>query len=102
MQNIQHNPWLVHLMIHLLASDQYSPVNAVLSTGGNPFPEVPPRFIKADLYRYKFTRIDSGDKNWWTRSYSGSYAPVLELQSSQVKSVLRQMQWKMPKVPMRN
>ncbi len=60
MQNLQYNPWLIHLMTQLLASDRYSPVNVVLSVGGNPFPDAPPRFIKADLYRYKFTRLGEG------------------------------------------
>ncbi|CAF3295058.1 unnamed protein product [Rotaria socialis] len=102
MQNLQYNPWLIHLMVHLLASDQYSPVNVVLSVGGNPFPDAPPRFIKADLYRYKFASLGSGDKNWWTRTYQQSYAPIFELKSPQLKSILRQMTWKMPKVPMRS
>ncbi|CAF1095827.1 unnamed protein product [Rotaria sp. Silwood1] len=102
MQNLQYNPWLIHLMAHLLASDQYSPINVILSIGGNPFPDAPPRFIKADLYRYKFTRIDSGDKNWWIRSNQQPYSPIFELKSPQLKSIFRQMEWKMPKVPMRS
>jgi hypothetical protein len=102
MQNLQHNPWLIHLMTQLLASDRYSPVNVVLSAGGNPFPDAPPRFIKADLYRYKFTRLDSGDKNWWIRSNPQPYSPIFELKSVQLKSIFRQMEWKMPKVPIRS
>jgi hypothetical protein len=102
MQNLQYNPWLVHLMVHLLASDRYSPVNAVLSSGGNPFPDAPPRFIKADLYRYKFTRLGSGDKNLWIRSNQQPYSPIFDLKSLQLKSILRQMEWKLPKIPMRS
>ena len=102
MQSLQYNPWLIHLMAHLLASDRHSPVNVVLSPGGNPFPDAPPRFIKADLYRYKFTPFDSGDQNWWVRSNPQPYSPVFELKSLQLKSIFRQMDWKMPKVPMRS
>ena len=102
MQNLQYNPWLIHLMAHLLASDQYSPINVFLSDGGNPFPDIPPRFIKADLYRYRFTKLGSGDKNWWKRYYQQSYSPIFSLKSTQLKSILRQMEWKMPKVPMRS
>jgi hypothetical protein len=102
MQNLQHNPWLINLMTQLLASDRYSPVNVVLSAGGNPFPDAPPRFIKADLYRYKFTRLDTGDKNWWIRSNPQPYSPIFELKSLQLKSIFRQMEWKMPKVPIRS
>ncbi len=102
MQNLQYNAWLIHLMGQLLASDQHSPVNVVLSVGGNPFLDAPPRFIKADLYRYEFTHANSGDKNWWIRSNPQPYSPIFELNSQQLKSIFRQMQWKMPKVPMRS
>jgi hypothetical protein len=102
MQNLQYNPWLIHLMVQLLASDRYSPVNVVLSAGGNPFPDAPPRFIKADLYRYKFTDLGSGDQNWWRRSNQKPYSPAFELRSPELKSIFRQMEWKMPKVPMRS
>ena len=102
MQNLQHNPWLVHLMIQLLASDQHSPVNTVLSVGGNPFPQAPPRFVKADRYRYEFTRLGrDGGFNWWNRRFIEPYSPILELRNAQTQSILRQMQWKMPSVPMR-
>ena len=101
MQDLQHNPWLVHLMVHLLASDQHSPVNVFLSAGGNPFPDAPPRFIKADLYRYQFTSWNGGDPNWWTRTYRQAYSPVLELKSPTVISFFRQMAWKIPTLPMR-
>jgi hypothetical protein len=102
MQDLQYNPWLIHLMIHLLASDQYSPVNAFLTVGGNPFPDRAPLFIKADLFRYQFTRLNDGETNWWTREYQQAYSPVFTLQSSQIKSILRQMRWKAPTIPMRS
>ncbi len=102
MQNLQYNPWLAHLMVQLLASDQYSPINVVLSIGGNPFLDAPPKFIKADLYRYKFTRLGSGDKNWWIRSNQQPYSPIWDFKNPQLKSIFRQMEWKMPKIPMRS
>jgi len=101
MQNLQYNPWLIHLMTQLLASDRYSPVNVVLSKHGNPFPDAPPKFIKSDLYRYEFTRWGINETNWWKRTYQRAYSPIFDLKDMQLKSVFRQMQWKMPKVPMR-
>ncbi len=49
---------------------------AVLSLlAENPFPESPPRYIKAELYLYTFSdyssRAESG--NWWERTYLQSY-----------------------------
>ncbi|CAF0875788.1 unnamed protein product [Didymodactylos carnosus] len=100
-QDIQNNPWLIHLMIQMLASDKKSAINAILATKGNPFLDSPPIFIKADLYRYKFTRLGTGDKNWWARKYMRQYCPILKLDSANVKSIMRQMKWKIPVYPIR-
>ncbi|HTS87621.1 MAG TPA: lipase maturation factor family protein [Gemmatimonadales bacterium] len=47
----------------------------------NPFPDHPPRFVRAQLYRYRFStaaeRRASGD--WWVRSAVGSFAPPVAL-----------------------
>jgi hypothetical protein len=45
----------------------------------NPFPQGPPRYVRAVLWQYWFT---SGDEkrttgNWWRRQYLGMYAPEL-------------------------
>ncbi len=41
----------------------------------NPFPGAPPRFLRASLWRYRFTdartRAETGD--WWTREYLGPF-----------------------------
>ncbi|MGB7190312.1 MAG: lipase maturation factor family protein [Acidobacteriaceae bacterium] len=48
---------------------------------GNPFPESPPRYVRAVLWQYWFTSLkqkrDTGD--WWTRKLLGLYAPVVTL-----------------------
>jgi hypothetical protein len=45
----------------------------------NPFPEAPPTFVRAQLYRYRFTtgaeRRASGE--WWARELLGDYARPL-------------------------
>ena len=38
----------------------------------NPFPDRPPRYVRAQLYRYRF-----GDRAWWTRERIGAYSPTL-------------------------
>jgi hypothetical protein len=42
----------------------------------NPFPDAPPRFLRAALYRYRFA--PSGTSRWWTRQRVRAYSPVLE------------------------
>jgi hypothetical protein len=69
------NPWFMPLVARLLQNDR--PTLGLLA--GNPFPDQPPQWIRAEYYEYKFTtaaeRKTSG--NWWTRTLQGEYmAPV--------------------------
>ena len=47
---------------------------------GNPFPEAPPRYVRAVLWQYWFST--SAEKRaqgvWWRREYLGTYAPTVE------------------------
>ena len=61
----------------LLTSDP-----AVLSLfAGNPFPNRPPRMVRAVLWQYWFTTIDEkrATGNWWRRLLLGAYAPTLTI-----------------------
>jgi hypothetical protein len=46
--------------------------------GENPFPDAPPHYIRATLYRYEFTTAEERRATgaWWKRTYLGAYAPV--------------------------
>jgi hypothetical protein len=45
----------------------------------NPFPQAPPRYVKAVLWQYWFTSMEEKRQtgNWWRREMLGLYAPVL-------------------------
>jgi hypothetical protein len=74
----QRSPWFYSLMLRLLQGSP--PVLALLKT--NPFPAAPPRYVRAVLYDYQFTRFDSPEPQaWWRRQYRGLYFPVTTLQS---------------------
>ena len=47
----------------------------------NPFPELPPRQVRAVLWQYWFSTPEEkrGQGIWWTRKLLGTYAPTLEL-----------------------
>jgi hypothetical protein len=47
----------------------------------NPFPNAPPRYVRAVLWQYWFTTMDEKRRtgNWWRREYIGLYAPELTL-----------------------
>lgn len=60
---------------HLLAGD-----SEVLSLFcGNPFPNGPPKYVKAVLWQYWFTTMAEKRQtgNWWRRELLGLYAPEL-------------------------
>jgi len=47
---------------------------------GNPFPQDPPRQIRAVLWQYWFTSMAEkrATGTWWRRQLLGLYAPTLE------------------------
>ena len=69
--------WLLQFCQRLLEGSR--PVLALMSK--NPFPDGPPRYVRAVVERYSFTdpatRRATGA--WWTRGPRGLYAPVLTL-----------------------
>jgi hypothetical protein len=48
---------------------------------GNPFPQLPPRYVRAVLWQYWFTSMDEKRKtgDWWRRESLGLYAPELTI-----------------------
>jgi hypothetical protein len=71
----RENPWLVRVLGRLLEGSPE--VLGLLAE--NPFPDEPPRFVRAALYDYRFTdpaeRRRSGA--WWRRAEKGLYIPAL-------------------------
>ena len=48
---------------------------------GDPFPQVPPRYVRAVLWQYWFTTMAEKRQTgkWWRREYLGLYAPELTM-----------------------
>jgi len=48
---------------------------------GDPFPQIPPRYVRAVIWQYWFTTMDEKRQagNWWRRAYLGLYAPELTM-----------------------
>lgn len=59
----EHNPWLVHLIYKLLKGDSPE-VLELLDYDHYPFRHTPPLSIRAVLYEYDFTRLDT----YWNRN----------------------------------
>jgi hypothetical protein len=74
------SPWFGHLLFQLLKG---SPdVLALLQR--NPFPQAPPKYIRALLYDYQFTTWSErrATGNWWNRRLLGEYFPAVSLKSA--------------------
>jgi hypothetical protein len=71
------NPWFVNFCIRLLQGQ--AEVLALLEK--NPFPERPPRYVRAIVYDYRFTRM--GSRDWWRREGKGEYLPVISLRPAE-------------------
>ena len=67
------SPWFGQLMLRLLQGSP--PVLRLFEH--DPFAGKPPRYIRAQLYEYRFTHGKSRD--WWTRELEGSYFPAVSL-----------------------
>jgi hypothetical protein len=71
--NYRQNRWFANLMIRLLQGEP----SVLKLLQYNPFPNTPPKWIRARLYLYRFTR--RGQAGWWTREDRGEYFPAVSL-----------------------
>ncbi|MGH3968025.1 MAG: lipase maturation factor family protein, partial [Mycobacterium sp.] len=70
-------PWLRPFLVRLLQND--APTLRLLRR--NPFPDSPPRYVRAQLYRYRFTTFRElrHEHAWWHRTCEGLYLPPIAL-----------------------
>ncbi|HEV2732875.1 MAG TPA: lipase maturation factor family protein [Terriglobales bacterium] len=71
--NYQSDPWILHFLERLLEGSPQ--VLGLL--GRNPFPNAPPRYIRAQVYDYRFTTPEErkATGEWWHREWKGTYVP---------------------------
>ena len=65
---------------------------------GNPFPDAPPKYIRAVLWQYWFTSLAEKRRTgtWWRRNMLGLYAPELQVGPD---GKLQVVQWPAPLPP---
>ncbi len=88
LSDFRQNPWFVNFMIRLL---QGAPdVLALLEK--NPFPDKPPRYVRAMMYDYHFTDPSTRSKTgrWWRRELLGPYFPAISIENSPAAPAKRQ------------
>jgi Lipase maturation factor len=74
------NAWFLPMVEKLLENDQ----STLKLLRVNPFPDHPPRSIRASLFQYRFTtwRERRATGAWWVRQRIGVYLPSVRLASS--------------------
>jgi hypothetical protein len=88
MSSYNYHPWILNLVAKLLDGNQ-----GVLNLmGKNPFSEKPPKFIRASLYEYHYTK--PGSKDWWQRDYLREYLPPLSLEDPAFVELLKREGWR--------
>lgn len=91
-----HHPWLLHLVAKLLQGDRA--ILRLLSQKRRPFPDQPPTYVRAQLYRYRFADRQEWRKSkvWWVRTRVAEYLPPLSLSDPEFLDVLRRQGWLEP------
>jgi hypothetical protein len=80
-------PWTLHFVWKLLQNDR----GTLSLLASNPFPNKPPHYIRARLYRYEFAPI--GDRAWWKREPIGEWLPALSTGDPELRRVLTALDW---------
>jgi len=84
MSTIGREPWLVRLVSKLLRGD--ADVKPLLAQ--DPFPDTPPRFVRAELWRYEFTRPGDRATAWWRRTWRREYMRPVALDDPELRRFL--------------
>jgi hypothetical protein len=88
MSDYRYHPWIVNFVAKMLQNDK--PVLGLLAN--DPFPDKPPKFVRAELYLYHFTDSHA-DGTWWKREHVGHYLPPLSMDNESFREVLKEQGW---------
>jgi len=87
LSNFRREPWIVHLAYQLLVGEPAAKTHFV----NDPFPDRPPRFVRALLYRYSFAPAGGGAV--WERTLEDEYLVPLSLEHPDFRRFLALHGW---------
>jgi len=82
-------PWTLHFVWKLLHNDP----GTLSLLANNPFPAQPPRYIRAQFYRYQFAPPGDPTSAWWKRALLGSWLPPLSQDDPRLRQFLAANGW---------
>ena len=82
-------PWTVHFVWKLLHND----TGTLGLLANNPFPDHPPRYLRAELFRYEFAPPGNSAGAWWKRTPLGLWLPPLSVESPALRRFLAAQGW---------
>ncbi|XP_077868173.1 lipase maturation factor 2-like [Saccoglossus kowalevskii] len=91
--DFRHNPWFIHMVYRLLKNEP----DVIALIEKNPYPDQPPRYIRAQLYHYYFTSWNERTSRylldfvhkWWRRKWVKEYMPTFTLQDESLMNYLK-------------
>src|SRR2546421_1572084 len=78
-------PWTLQFVWKLLHND----AGTLSLLANNPFPEKPPHFVRARLFRYRFAPL--GEEGWWRRELIEEWLPAFSAEDQQLREIIRLM-----------
>ncbi len=82
-------PWTYNLVWKLLHNDP----DTLGLFAGNPFPDHPPKYVRAVLYIYRFAPLEDPQHRYWIRDRQFLWLPAYSVDSPELLSVLKQEGW---------
>ncbi|HVW12080.1 MAG TPA: lipase maturation factor family protein [Bryobacteraceae bacterium] len=91
MSSYRDHPWFINFAAKLLENDK--PVLSLLKS--NPFPNGPPKFVRAELWEYHFAppAIRKKTGAWWVRTDEGLWFPAVSLETPGFRQILADQGW---------
>ena len=84
MSSPMEHSWFIPFLMKLLENDRQT----LKLLRRNPFPDRAPSYVRARLYRYRFTtwREWRESRNWWKRELRGEYVPPIRLRGRDLEA----------------
>ena len=83
-------PWTLHFVWKLLHGDR----GALSLLANDPFPDRPPRWIRASYYEYEFAPRGDPGHAWWRRQRVGDWLPPLSPADPSLRQIVAARGWR--------